>query len=139
VLDSGDVATLTDRVRQFTDGRGCDVVVDGVGGALFEPSMRALANGGRYVVAGSASQQPAMFDVRKLMVRNQWLCGFILARITEADPAEPTSALNALCDLLRDGRLQPLYETVPLDQAPDAHRRIEARTIAGKIVLSAQP
>jgi NADPH2:quinone reductase len=137
-LDSRSPETLAERVREFTGGRGCDVVVDGVGGALFEPSMRALANDGRYVVAGAASQQPAMLDVRKLMVRNQWVCGFILARITEVDAAEPLRALTALCDLIRDGRLRPVYATVPLQDAAEAHRRIETRDLVGKLVLAVQ-
>lgn len=139
VLDSRDSETLAERVREFTRGRGCDVVVDGVGGALFEPSMRALANDGRYVVAGSASQQPAMLDVRRLMVRNQSVCGFILALISEVDPAEPARALVHLCDLIRDGQLRPLYETLPLELAREAHRRMESRAVAGKLVLVTQP
>lgn len=135
MFDSRDPSTLAAAVREATGGRGCDVVVDGVGGALFEPSMRALAFGGRYVIAGSASQQPATLDVRRLLPRTQTICGFILARITEEDPDEPTRTLTRLCDLVRDGRLRPHYEALPLEAAPDVHRRIEDRTLTGKVVL----
>jgi NADPH:quinone reductase len=61
-FDSRDPETLTAKVREVT-GKGCNVVVDGVGGALFMPSLRSLAPRGRYVVAGSASQTPAMLSV----------------------------------------------------------------------------
>lgn len=135
-LDSTEPALLTGRVREATGGRGCDVVVDGVGGDLFEPSMRALAARGRYVVAGSASQRPATLDVRRLLPRTQTICGFILAHITEEDPAEPSRSLLRLCDLVREGRLRPRYEVLPLEAAPEAHRRIEARTLVGKVVLT---
>jgi NADPH2:quinone reductase len=135
VLDSRDADGLTGRVLEATGGRGCDVVVDGVGGDLFEPSMRALGFRGRYVIAGSASQQPAMLDVRRLLPRSQTICGFILARIAEEDPAEPSRSLLRLCDLVRDGALRPRYEAVPLEQAPDVHRRIEGRSLSGKVVL----
>src|SRR4051812_29901225 len=47
-----DPDSLTQAVRAATGGRGADVVIDGVGGALFAPSLRALAFGGRYVVVG---------------------------------------------------------------------------------------
>lgn len=134
-LDSRDPDALTESVRAATDGKGCDVVVDGVGGPLFLPSLRALAIRGRYVIAGSASQQPATFDARHLLARTQTVCGFILAHITEDDPGEPTRSLLRLCALMRDGELQPRYEIVPLVDAPDAHRRLEERTIAGKVVL----
>ena len=129
VIDSRDVAGLADHVRTLTDGRGADVVVDGVGRPLFEPSLRALAVGGRHVVAGSASQQPAMLDARRLLPRNQTLCGFILAHISEQDPGEPSRSLLRLCGLIRDGALVPRFETAPLEQAPGIHRRIEDRTL----------
>ena len=134
-LDSSDPAALTGRVREATGDSGCDVIVDGVGGPLFKPSLRALASRGRYVIAGSASQQPATLDARVLLPRNQTVCGFILHHITVEDPAEPSRALLQLCDLVREGSLTPRCETVRLADAPDVHRRIEERIVVGKIVL----
>jgi hypothetical protein len=61
----------------------------------------------------------------RLLPRSQTICGFILARITEEGPAEPSRTLLRLCDLVRDGALRPYYEAVPLEQAPAVHRRIE--------------
>ena len=134
-LDSRDPDNLTARVREATGGHGCDVIVDGVGGPLFKPSLRGLAVGGRYVIAGSASQEPAMLDARHLLPRNQTICGFILAHITEEDPGEPSRSLLHLCDLVRSGTVKPRYEIVPLTQAPEVHRRIEDRSLVGKVVL----
>jgi NADPH2:quinone reductase len=135
VLDSRDPHQLAARLLAATDGRGCDVIVDGVGGPLFKPSLRALAVCGRYVVIGSASQEPALIDARHLLPRNQTICGFILAHITAADPDEPRATLLRLCALVRDGALSPRYETVPLGDAPEVHRRIEDRSLVGKAVL----
>lgn len=134
-LDSRDPDALTGAIRELTAGRGCDVIIDGVGGPLFTPSIRAMAARGRYVVVGSASQQPAMLDVRHLLPRTQTVCGFILHHICEEDPAEPTRTLQHLCDLVRSGALVPRFETVPLAEAADAHRAIEQRTLVGKTVL----
>ncbi|MGH2761683.1 MAG: NADPH:quinone oxidoreductase family protein [Thermoleophilaceae bacterium] len=139
VLDSADPDALLDRLMEATDGHGCDVVVDGVGGPMFEPSLRALAFGGRYVIAGSASQQPAMLDARRLLPRAQTVCGFILARISEEDPGEPARTLLRLCDLVREGALKPRCETLPLERAPEVHLSIENRTLAGKVVLNPDP
>ncbi len=134
-LDSADPDTLTQRLLDATNGHGADIIIDGIGGALFTPSLRALAARGRYVIAGSASQQPATFDARRLLPRTQTVCGFILAHITQQDPDEPSRTLLHLCDLIRQHQLHPRYETLPLEAAPDAHRRIENRTLTGKIVL----
>lgn len=134
-LDSRDSEGLTARLLEATDRRGCDVIVDGVGGPLFKPSLRALGVRGRYVIAGSASQEPAMIDARHLLPRTQTICGFILHHIAEEDPGEPSRSLLRLCDLVRDGRLNPRYETAPLQDLPEIHRRIEARTLIGKVVL----
>jgi NADPH:quinone reductase len=134
VVDSSAPERLSATVRDATGG-GVDVVVDGVGGALFTPSLQALAVNGRYVVVGSASQQPAMMDARRLLVRNQSVCGFILAHIAAAAPEEPRRTLLALCELAREGVLRPAYELAPLEAAPDVHRRIEDRSLTGKVVL----
>jgi NADPH2:quinone reductase len=127
-----DPGTLTAAVRALTDGRGADVVVDGVGGDLFAPSLRALARGGRYVVAGSASQQPALLDVRALLPRGQTITGVLVARVAEEDPAEPRAAFDEIQRRFRDGALRPQITRVA-DLAA-AHRMIESRTATGKLV-----
>ncbi|HWI75444.1 MAG TPA: zinc-binding dehydrogenase [Baekduia sp.] len=128
-----DPATLTAAVRALTGGRGADVVVDGVGGDLFTPSLRALAFGGRYVVAGSASQAPATLDVRALMPRGQTISGILVRRVAEEDPAEPRAAFDAVQALYRDGVVRPRITYV--DDLAEAHRLIEARASTGKLVL----
>src|SRR4051812_31791864 len=64
-----DPEALAQAVRGATGGRGADVVIDGVGGPLFAPSLRALAFGGRYVVVGAASPAPAVLDRRGALPR----------------------------------------------------------------------
>jgi len=136
-LDSSRPDQLAAEVRAATDGRGADLVVDGVGGRLFTPSLEALALNGRYVVAGSASQSPADLDARRLLVRGQHICGFMLARVVELDPSEPGRTLLELCDLVRVGAISAPVETMPLERAADAHRALDERRVTGKIVLAA--
>ena len=131
-----DASTLTAAVRSLTDGRGVDVVIDGVGGDLFAPSLRALAHNGRYIVVGSASQQPAMLDVRGLMPRTQTIAGFVVARVADEDPAEPARALASVQQAVLDGALRPRIEALPHTEVARAHELIESRRLTGKLVLT---
>lgn len=130
-----DPASLQDAVRTATGGEGCDVVIDSVGGSLFEPSFGVLGNRGRYVVAGSTSQAPALLDVRRLMPRAQTVVGFIVRRVIEVDPSEPQATIDQLVDLLRTGILQLPVTALRLEEAAEAHRLLESRRSTGKIVL----
>jgi len=131
-----DPAALTGEVRALAGGGGCDVVIDGVGGDLFAPSLAALAKGGRYVVVGAASQQPATLDVRRLLPRPQAVAGCIVAGVLTESPEEPASTLDRLFELLLRGELRLALTDFPLEQAAEAHRLIEARAHAGKLVLT---
>lgn len=131
-----DPPALAGEVRELTSGRGCDVVIDGVGGDLFAPSLAALAKGGRYVVVGAASQQPATLDVRRLLPRTQRVAGFIVAGVLARSPEEPHRALERIFELLRRGELRLAVTEFPLERAAEAHRLIEARVHTGKLILT---
>jgi NADPH2:quinone reductase len=135
VAFAADPEKLRDRVRELTGGRGCDVVIDGVGGPLFAPSYDALANRGRYVVAGSTTQEPAMLDVRRLMPRGQTVVGFIVRRVIEVEPDEPQATIDLVVEMLREGSLRLPLTTFPLEEAAEAHRLLESRQHTGKLVL----
>lgn len=130
-----DPGTLPAAVRELTGGRGVKLVIDGVGGPLFTPSLRALAFGGRYLVVGSASQEPAMLDVRALMPRGQSIIGFVVARVAEQDPAEPQLALDEVMHRFRDGRLRPSITVRGADELAAIHHEIESRQLTGKVVV----
>lgn len=141
VLDQGamtavdpDPSTLASAVREHAP-RGVDVVLDAVGGPLFQPALSVLAQNGRYVVVGSASQKAAVFDARHLLPRGQTVCGFVVRNVMDIDPAEPTHALRQVLSRLADGRLRHDVRIMALSAAAEAHRLLEAREVTGKIVL----
>jgi NADPH2:quinone reductase len=140
-LDQGSVAAfdpsdpdLTSRLREVAS-RGFDVIVDGVGGPLFGRILPALARGGRYVVAGSATQAPAMLDVRHLLPRGQTVTGFVVRNVIDLDPREPALALSEVLGRLADGRVSMPVTVLPLSDAARAHELIESRSVVGKLVL----
>lgn len=115
-------------LRRLTDGRGADIVVEHVGEATWERSVRALAAGGRLVTCGATTGHAAAVDLRHLFARQLSLLGCYMGRFSE---------LQAASALLFEGHVQPVIDTVfPLAQAADAQRRLEEKGQFGKIVLA---
>ena len=122
--DAGDYAPL---VRTKTQGRGVDIVVEHVGEATWDRSMRSLARGGRLVTCGATTGHRASLDLRHLFARQLSLIGSYMGAKQE---------LNAAAAIFFDGRVKPVVdEIIPLDEAVRAQRKLEARGQFGKIVL----
>jgi NADPH:quinone reductase-like Zn-dependent oxidoreductase len=114
-------------VRRLTDGRGADVVVEHVGEATWDRSVRSLATGGRLVTCGATTGPRAAIDLRHLFARQLSLLGSYMGEFSELRQAAP---------LLFDGTVRPVIDKVyPLRHAADAQRRLEEKGQFGKIVL----
>lgn len=115
------------RVRAETGGRGVDVVADSVGAATWPVSLKALRRGGRLVTCGATSGPHVQLDVRKLFWHQWSLLGSTMGSRAEF----ATIAAHAAA-----GRLWPVVDgIVPLTQAADAFRRLDAGEQTGKLVI----
>lgn len=115
-------------LRAMTGGRGADIVIEHVGEATWDRSVRALATGGRLVTCGATTGPAAAVDLRHLFARQLSLLGSYMGRFAELVAAAP---------LLFDGRVTPVIDEVfPLARAADAQRRLEEKGQFGKIVLA---
>jgi NADPH2:quinone reductase len=125
----------TDQVLALTEGRGVDVLIESIGGDVFEQNFDALATFGRYVLLGSSRGPGEPFAPRRLMTRAQALIGFYLPVFYDR-PELVSEALDFLAGGLRDGRLTPAVDRVlPLSEAATAHRLLEERAVQGVVVL----
>jgi NADPH:quinone reductase-like Zn-dependent oxidoreductase len=114
-------------IKRVTGGRGVDVVVEHVGEATWDRSVRALANGGRLVTCGATAGPRAALDLRHLFGRQLSLLGCYMGTFAE---------LREAAELLFDGRVRPVIDHVfPLADAVEAQRRLEEKGQFGKIVL----
>jgi NADPH:quinone reductase-like Zn-dependent oxidoreductase len=114
-------------IKRATGGRGADIVVEHVGEATWDRSVRALASGGRLVTCGATTGHRAAMDLRHLFARQLSLLGSYMG--TFADLREAAS-------LLFDGRVRPVIDEVfALAGAAEAQRRLEEKRQFGKIVL----
>jgi len=110
-------------------GLEADVVFDPVGGEGFARSVDALARGGRLVTPGAIASPIVSFDVWSLVGKAARIIG------TGSSPAT-RETLERLIELAGEGRLAPVVDRrLPLEEAAEAHRLLEARQIFGKVVL----
>jgi NADPH:quinone reductase len=125
----------TDQVRELTSGRGVDVLIESIGGDVFEQNFDALAPFGRYLLLGSTRGPGEPFAPRRLMTKSQALIGFYLPVFYDR-PELIGNALRFLADGLKTGLITShVDEVLPLSQAAEAHRRLESREVRGVIVL----
>jgi NADPH:quinone reductase len=124
-------------VRTATAGAGAQVILDMVGGDYIERNYDAAAVDGRVVQIAFLGGPKANVNFAKLMVKRLHHTGSTLRPRSNADKAAMVSAIEArVMPLLREGRVKPLMDSsFPLEQAADAHRRMETSEHIGKIVL----
>jgi NADPH2:quinone reductase len=125
----------TEQVRELTSGRGVDVLIESIGGEVFEQNFDALATFGRYLLLGSSRKPGEPFAPRRLMTKSQALIGFYLPVFYDR-PELIGNALRFLANSLKTGQItSQVDEVLPLSQAAEAHRRLESREVRGVIVL----
>ena len=115
-------------VKDATEGRGADVVVETVGEATWERSLGAAAQEGRIVVCGATSGHSPPARLYRL-----WWKQLVIYGSTMGSPADFEGAY----DLVRTGRARVHVDsTFPLADAARAHERLESGAQFGKVVLS---
>lgn len=127
---------FAEKVRERTAGRGARVVYDGVGADTFVASLDAAAVRGTVVLVGAASGPAAPLDPQmlnrkgSLTLTRPSIVHFI------AERAEYDARARAVFDLVASGELDVrIHAALPLAAAADAHRALESRASAGKILL----
>ncbi|MDY6765660.1 MAG: NADPH:quinone oxidoreductase family protein [Halobacteria archaeon] len=127
---------FAEEVNRVTDGEGVDMVLDGVGGDVFESSLDCLAHFGRIMVYGVASGQVATPDTTRLLFENKSVIGFHLGTAMRHDAKKVLSSVPELSRLLESRDLEVIVGKVfDLDEAAEAHEYIENRRSMGKVVL----
>jgi NADPH:quinone reductase-like Zn-dependent oxidoreductase len=124
-------------VKRITGGRGVDAVLDMVGGEYVPRNLACLAEDGRHVSIAAQSGPKAEIALWQIMRRRLTLTGSTLrARSTEFKSLLAQEIERVVWREVEQGRLKPVIDSVyPLDQAAEAHRRMESSEHVGKIVL----
>jgi NADPH2:quinone reductase len=123
-------------VKRLTGGKGVDVVYDGVGKATFEKNLNVMRLRGMLVLYGMSSGPVPPVDPAKLSEKGSlYMARTTLAHFT-ATREELLARTGALFAMIAGGKLKlRIAKTYPLAEAAQAHRDMEARKIAGKLLL----
>ncbi|HEV2226907.1 MAG TPA: zinc-binding dehydrogenase [Nitrososphaerales archaeon] len=114
-------------VKRITEKRGVDIVVEHVGKATWERSVKALAKGGRLVLCGGTTGSEVPTDLRYVFNRELTIYGSFMAGMGE---------LLEVVKLFRAGKLKPVVDSVfPLAEAAEAQKKMESSRHFGKIIL----
>jgi len=114
-------ADLVEAVREFTGGRGVDMVLDGVGGPLFEPAVKSLRFGGR--MTGLHSHERVDVDVNEIYNYERRVTGLASVFMDGAHCANIFDQLAALFD--RGLLTTPAVKTWPLQKVADAYQAVQ--------------
>ncbi len=124
------------RVREITNGEGCHVVYDGVGKATFPGSLDCLRPLGTFVSFGSSSGPIEPFDITLLMKKGSLYATWQLLFTHLARREDVLAMSRELFDMVTGGAVKvPVHARLPLAEAAEAHRRLEARETTGATVL----
>ena len=124
-------------VKELTDGRGVDIVVDPVGGDRFTDSLRALATEGRLLVIGFVGGEIPTVKVNRLLLNNTSVAGVAWGEFAVRRPGYIQQQWTELLPLIESGVLAaPIGHILPLDEAAEALALMDERRAVGKVVLS---
>lgn len=119
-----------------TDGRGADLIVDGLGEPAREENLRAIALTGHWISVGQAGGAWRPIEADWLASRSVTLSRPVIFHFT-ADPQRLRAMAGRVFDALRDGRIRPAIRRYALASAADAHSDLESRRTTGQLVLVA--
>ena len=129
--------SLRQQVHKVTDGRGADVVLDPLGGDVFDAALRAMAWRGRMVVIGFAAGRIPTIKANYLLVKNILVSGLQWSDYRERDPAWVRRVQEELFALYQNEKIKPnVMQTFPMEDFATALSLVKAGKVQGKVVLT---
>ncbi|MEO7995418.1 MAG: zinc-binding dehydrogenase [bacterium] len=126
-------------VRRITEGRGVDIVLDSVGQDTIKTNFRILTHFGRVVAYGLASGMPEVAVSRDLFPKSLGLHAFSLYNVLAKPELFARSCQELMADIAAGDVLLTIDSVLPLEQAEEAHRKLEGRGTIGKVLLAICP
>jgi NADPH:quinone reductase len=129
--------SLRTQVREATAGAGADIILDPVGGAVFEAALRGLAWRGRLVVIGFAGGEIPTIRANYLLLKNIEVSGLQVSDYKKNAPDQVSQCFEELFRLYEAGTLAPyVMASYPLERCVEALQQVRDRTVRRKVVLT---
>ncbi|BCS52623.1 NAD(P)H-quinone oxidoreductase [Geobacter sp. SVR] len=131
---------FTEVVKEFTNKKGVDLILDHVGAKYLAPNMNSLAYKGKLVIIGVTSGIKAELNLALMMVKRQQIIGSVLRSRPVPEKGEIVAEFTRRAlPKFADRTIVPIIEKVfPIEQVVEAHRMMEEDKHFGKIVLKIQ-
>lgn len=132
---------FVDVVKDVTDKRGVDVILDMVGGDYIERNIRSLSDDGRLVYIAFLKGSKVEVDLMRVMLKRLTITGSTLRiRPTEVKGRIARALEEKVMPLIAEGKIRVVMDSsFPLEDVAKAHERLEAGQHIGKIVLTMAP
>ena len=129
---------FVEQVRQATDGRGADVILDNMGAIYLARNVELLATNGRLVVIGLQGGRKAELDLGTLLGKRAAVLATTLRARSAAEKATIVASVREhVWPLLESGAVRPvIHSRLPLAEAAQAHRLVESSAHIGKVLLT---
>lgn len=129
--------TWAEEVKALNGGKGVDLILESVGGDIFERSFReVLAEVGRLVVFGVAGGRAKYVNNTELLASSKSIIGYFLPLFLRHKPQAVTEASVKISKLMQEGRLRVMIGgKFPLEEAVAAFNHMQNRASIGKIVI----
>jgi NADPH2:quinone reductase len=126
---------FVDSVQSLTKEAGANLVLDGIGGSIFERSVDCLATFGRIVVYGFAGGTPGVVDAGTLQAWNREVIGYSTTTLRRLRPSALRPAGDAVLKCIQRRELRMIIGArFDLGDAASAHRMVESRASVGKVL-----
>ena len=124
-------------VREFTQGRGADVIYDSVGGDITDKSLKCIAWNGRLLIIGFASGQIPEIKANRILLKNIAVTGLHWGAHAKFEPEKIPLTFDALFELHEQGKIAPvIYRNYALEELPDALEALGTRRTYGKVIIA---
>ena len=129
--------SLREQVHAATAKQGADIVLDMLGGDIFDAAVRALAWSGRLVIIGFASGRIPSLKMNYLLVKNIEISGMQISDYRKRRPADMQACFAEIYAWRAAGKLKPLpIKTYRFEDYAEAMKEIRDRTQRGRVVLT---
>lgn len=127
---------VRERLKTLTKGQGVDVVIDPVGGDLFETVFRSIAWNGRMLVIGFASGTIPSLPANLPLLKGAAVIGVFWGSFAQRQPQDNVANFQQLFAWYAEGKLKPLVsQTFALEDTAQAINTLAARKAVGKLVI----